>query len=136
MTSATDLGSIVEKNRLNGRLACGLHEEAGVFCYTSRIVPPIKPEQANDDSSDKNEENQYEVRIIDNDYNTYEEVIKISMFALGIDFDEAYAIAWEVDHIGSCVVARGPWSECMEIASIIGRIGIETQVNPLNNRSN
>ena len=40
----------------------------------------------------------YEVRIIDNDYNTYQQVMDISMLALAVSEDEAFAIAWEVDH--------------------------------------
>ncbi len=126
-----DLQSIKKKSTLDDPLTCGVNHSSGLLCYKSGIVPPVSSEGDKDDPKEKDGQDRYEVRIIDNDYNTYEEVIKISMFALGIDFEEAYAIAWEVDHIGSCVVANGPWSECMEIASIIGRIGIETQVNPV-----
>jgi ATP-dependent Clp protease adapter protein ClpS len=73
----------------------------------------------------------FEVRIIDNDYNTYEEVIRVSMTALGINEAQAYAVAWEVDHYGSCVIALGPWEEAESVADIIRTIGIEVQVNPV-----
>lgn len=98
--------------------------------YTSGRFAPIRrsPEQP-EDSSDS--ERMYEVRIMDNDHNTYEEVIQISMLALAIPFEEAYAVAWEVDHRGSCAVAIGPKSDADNIADIIRTIGIEVQVNPM-----
>ena len=33
----------------------------------------------------------------------------VSMLALGVGDDEAFAIAWEVDHKGYCVVAQDPY---------------------------
>lgn len=101
-------------------------------CYTIRRFPPVGLDQqrsGEDDSADA--EDLYEVRIIDNDYNTYAEVMQISMQALGISQDMAFAIAWEVDHAGSCAVAQGPLSEAEAIAQIIRTIGIEVQVNPV-----
>jgi len=69
------------------------------------------------------------VRIIDNDHNTYQEVIEITMLALDIIEEDAYAIAWEVDHRGSCVVAHAPKEAAEAIASVIRVIGIEVNVN-------
>ena len=77
----------------------------------------------------------YEVRIIDNDYNTYQQVMDVSMLALGVSEDEAFAIAWEVDHKGYCVVAQGPYDEAEAIADTIRTIGIEVQVNLMEARS-
>ena len=74
----------------------------------------------------------YEVRIIDNDHNTYQEVMQITMLALGVEHEQAFAIAWEVDHLGSCVVAHAPKEEAEEMAGLIRTIGIEVQVNPIN----
>lgn len=71
------------------------------------------------------------MRIFDNDYNTYQEVMEITMMALQVSEQEAYAIAWEVDHKGSCVVAHGPENDAEAIASVIRIIGIEVQVNPV-----
>jgi ATP-dependent Clp protease adapter protein ClpS len=101
-----------------------------LWLYTTRRFDPPKKKPESDDTNARKDDDQYEVRIIDNDYNTYDEVINIVMLALGVTFEEAYAAAWEVDHMGSCVVAQGPWDTCVEIASIIETIGIETQVNP------
>jgi ATP-dependent Clp protease adapter protein ClpS len=110
----------------------GQHAHAPVFFYTSRHFPPIKlGDEPNQESPDGEEI--CEVRIIDNDYNTYQEVMDITKAALDITEEQAYAIAWEVDHKGSCVVAEGPRSEAEAIAQIIRLIGIEVQVNPLGN---
>jgi len=102
-------------------------------CYTIRRVPPVEigSEPREDDSSDA--EDLYEVRIIDNDYNTYAEVMQITMQALGISEEMAFAIAWEVDHVGSCAVAQGQHAEAEAVARIIRTIGIEVQVNPVVN---
>lgn len=73
----------------------------------------------------------HEVRIIDNDYNTYQDVMEITMIALGIDEEQAFAVAWEVDHYGSCVVALASLEEAEALARVIRLIGIEVRVNPV-----
>lgn len=73
----------------------------------------------------------YKVLILDNDTNTYEEVISVCMKALGVTFDEAFQIALAVDNNGEAEVFRGSESEADEIARIIRRIGIEVKVIPL-----
>ena len=90
---------------------------------------PVGPPPRDEDSRDNEE--LYEVRVIDNDYNTYGQVIHITMEALGISEEMAFAIAWEVDHTGFCVVAEGPCPEAEAVAQVIRTIGIEVQVNPV-----
>jgi len=68
---------------------------------------------------------------MDNDHNTYWEVMQITMLALGLTEDQAFAVAWEVDHAGSCVVAQAPLEEAEALARVIRMIGIEVQVNPV-----
>ncbi|MBI4964115.1 MAG: ATP-dependent Clp protease adaptor ClpS [Desulfomonile tiedjei] len=102
-----------------------------LHCYTIRRFPPVgvgreHPEGDQPDSGDL-----YEVRIIDNDHNTYGEVIQITMRALDISEEMAFAIAWEVDHMDSCAVAQGPYEDAEAIAQVIRTIGIEVQVNPV-----
>ena len=102
---------------------------APVNFYTDKRFPPIRiPEQPTQNESETEGE-LYEVRIMDNDYNTYQEVMEITMAALGITEAQAYAVAWEVDHKGSCVVAQAPREEAEAIAVIIRTIGIEVEVN-------
>ncbi len=100
-------------------------------CYTGRVFPPVKrrPESPEGDDSDRDE--LFEVRIIDNDYNTYGDVMGITMTALGVTEEQAFAIAWEVDHRGSCCVAYAGREEAESIAEIIRTIGIEVRVNPI-----
>lgn len=105
-----------------------------IYCYTTRRFEPIRVPR-NQEESDSRDEDLYEVRIIDNDHNTYGEVIQIAMLALGISEDKAFGVAWEVDHHGSCVVAHAAKEEAEELAGIIRLIGIEVQVNPLNGRT-
>jgi len=73
----------------------------------------------------------YRVTIIDNDTNTYEEVIDVCIKALGISFEEAFQIALAVDHNGKAEVARAPRFDADRIASIIRTIGIEVEVAPM-----
>jgi ATP-dependent Clp protease adapter protein ClpS len=102
-----------------------------LYCYRSRRVPriPVGPDLTDKGADDKDA--LYEVRIIDNDVNTYGEVMHVTMTALGISEDLAFAVAWEVDHAGSCVVAHAPYAEAQALASMIRTIGIEVQVNPI-----
>jgi ATP-dependent Clp protease adapter protein ClpS len=103
-----------------------------VFFYTSRRLPHVSVCGNCSEGDSTESETLYEVRIIDNDHNTYQEVIEIAMLALGIREEQAFVIAWEVDHLGSCVVAHAPKEEAEEIAGLIRTIGIEVQVNPIN----
>jgi ATP-dependent Clp protease adaptor protein ClpS len=68
------------------------------------------------------------VRVHNNDKNTYDEVISILMQATGCDAQEAYLEAWEIDHLGSCVVHYGAQQECRDAAGIIATIGIRVEV--------
>jgi ATP-dependent Clp protease adapter protein ClpS len=103
-----------------------------VLCYTSRRIPHVSIPGASGEDDSADSEALYEVRIIDNDRNTYQEVMQITMLALGVQKEQAFAIAWEVDHLGSCVVAHAPKEEAEEMAGVIRTIGIEVQVNPIN----
>ena len=100
-----------------------------ILFYTGRLFSPrvLGIDSSRGESSEGKE--LHEVRIIDNDYNTYREVMDITMLALGISEEQAFAVAWEVDHRGSCVVAVGPYPEAEMVANIIRTIGIEVQVN-------
>lgn len=102
-----------------------------VLFYTSRRLPHVSISDRSDEDDSADQEALYEVRIIDNDYNTYQEVMQISMAALGVIEEQAFTIAWEVDHLGSCVVAHAPKKDADEIAGLIRTIGIEVQVKPI-----
>ena len=117
---------------------CGpISYRADLLCYVVRRFEykSLNSEDFDGEGSDELSE-LYEVRIIDNDYNTYQQVMDVSMLALGVREDEAFAIAWEVDHKGFCVVAQGPYNEAEAIAKTIRAIGIEVQVNLIESRRN
>jgi ATP-dependent Clp protease adapter protein ClpS len=105
--------------------------ETPVQFYTTRKFPPRRFRDPDEQKDSPKQDELFEVRIIDNDYNTYQEVMDVSMLALGITEEEAYAVAWEVDHLGSCVVAQASLETAEAIASVIRTIGIDVQVNPL-----
>ncbi|MCB1140482.1 MAG: ATP-dependent Clp protease adaptor ClpS [Leptospiraceae bacterium] len=73
----------------------------------------------------------FRVRIMDNDYNTYEQVIRICMKALSIGFEEALQIALAVDHNGHADVFHGDETSARQVAAVISSIGIEVRVEPL-----
>ena len=106
-----------------------IHEPTGVLCYVGRRFRSRTLNKASDGKASPGPSELFEVRIIDNDFNTYQQVIDVSMLALGISEDDAFAIAWEVDHSGYCVVAHGPYDQAEAVAATIRTIGIEVQVN-------
>ena len=128
-------------SRSNEKLGCGseaqrcrgfeaISERAGMGCYVARRFQSTSlGGKDSDEKGSQDVSETYEVRIIDNDYNTYQQVMDVSMLALGVSEDEAFAIAWEVDHNGFCVVAQGPYEEAKAVADIIRTIGIQVQVN-------
>ena len=72
----------------------------------------------------------YAVRVMDNSVNTYQEVMEVCSAALGISFEEAFAIAKTIDTIGSCVVCVAPRPEAERVAARIATIGIEVRLEP------
>ena len=112
-------------------------ERSGMLCYVARRFQSRSlGGKDSDEEGSQDVSETYEVRIIDNDYNTYQQVMDVSMLALGVSEDEAFAIAWEVDHKGYCVVAEGPYDEAEAVADTIRTIGIEVQVNLMAARVN
>ena len=82
-------------------------------------------------NADKKPHRLFRVVIIDNDTNTYDEVIAICMQALSIGFDEAFQIALAVDNNGKAEVFHGDEASAFRVAEVIRTIGIEVRVEPL-----
>lgn len=76
-------------------------------------------------------DNLYRVVIIDNDHNTYEEVILVCMHALGVDYEHALRIALAVDNNGEAEVFQAAREEAERVANLIRTIGIEVRVLPV-----
>ena len=89
--------------------------------------PGSRRPPAKDDEADSG---RLAVRIIDNPVNTYEEVIGICATVLGVSEQRGFAIAYAVDHEGSCVVGDWPKAEATQIAEEIASIGIEVRLEP------
>ena len=83
------------------------------------------------ETSTKKSEDLYRVTIIDNDINTYDQVIQVCMEALQIKFEDAYRIALAVDNNGHATVFEGKIEEAQSVASVIRTIGIEVRVEQL-----
>ncbi len=73
----------------------------------------------------------FRVIIIDNDTNTYEQVISVCMKALGIAYREAFEIALAVDQNGRAEVFEGSMPDAEAVAGVIRSIGIEVLVVPV-----
>ena len=94
----------------------------------ARENPGMRPLQSDTEISP----DLFNVIIIDNDTNTYQEVIDVCMAVLGIDFEHAYRIALAVDHNGEALVLRASREEAEAAAEGIRAIGIEVRVLPAN----
>jgi hypothetical protein len=76
------------------------------------------------------DEPRFAVRVMDNSINTYQEVIAACQGALRVSWDEAFAMAYCIDSVGSCVVCEAPWDDARRIAAAIAVIGIEVRIEP------
>lgn len=95
------------------------------------VFEPQARENPHYRTQDSASHEQFQVTIIDNDVNTYEEVISVCMEALGINFEEAYEIALAVDNNGAATVFQGDKHGSERVAGIIRKIGIEVRVEPV-----
>jgi ATP-dependent Clp protease adaptor protein ClpS len=73
----------------------------------------------------------YKVVVHNNDYNTFDEVIRILLRAVpGMTLERAQALAVEIDSTGAAVPYVGPKELAEAIASVIRTIGIKVTVEP------
>jgi ATP-dependent Clp protease adaptor protein ClpS len=96
----------------------------------ARAGRPRRPKRAVE-AAPEEQAPKWVVRILDNPWNTYEEVIRICVVALGCDIHAAYQIAWTVDHEGTAVVLEADEATASHVAGIIETIGIEVRVEKL-----
>jgi ATP-dependent Clp protease adapter protein ClpS len=81
-----------------------------------------------DDSPIAERTGEFIVIVFNNDYNTYDQVIRILQKATGCSLEEAEMETWEIDNTGRSVVHHGDRAECERAASIIATIGIKVAV--------
>lgn len=68
------------------------------------------------------------VVILNDDHTPIEDVIEILMKATGCGLNEAYMETWEAHTYGKAPVHFSGRDECEVVASMIGSIGVQTQV--------
>jgi ATP-dependent Clp protease adaptor protein ClpS len=71
----------------------------------------------------------HKVIVHNNDFNTFDEVIKILMKAVpGITFEQAVAYTYEIHNSGAAVPYTGPKEQAEAVAGVIRTIGIKVTV--------
>ena len=71
----------------------------------------------------------YKVVVHNNDFNTFDEVIKILMKAVpGITLEQAIAYTYEIHNTGAAVPYTGPQERAEAVAAVIRTIGIKVTV--------
>jgi ATP-dependent Clp protease adapter protein ClpS len=91
-------------------------------------APTTTPKEETHVDQQTEHEPLYDVIVIDNPVNTYEEVMRVVQEAISCTVEQAYQIAWEIDHTGAACVATVEHIEAQRIAGVIRRIGIEVRV--------
>jgi ATP-dependent Clp protease adaptor protein ClpS len=73
----------------------------------------------------------YKVVVHDNDYNTFDEVIRILLKAVpGMTRSRAVALTYEIHYTGAAVPYVGPKEQAEAVAAVIRTIGIKVTVEP------
>jgi ATP-dependent Clp protease adaptor protein ClpS len=73
----------------------------------------------------------HKVVVHNNDYNTFDEVIRILIKAVpGMSYDRAAALANEIHTTGAAVPYVGPKEQAEAVAAVIRTIGIKVTVEP------
>lgn len=98
--------------------------------WRAATVPGVEISPHSGHETEEQREKLWVVTVFDNDQNSYEEVMIVLMVATGCTTEEAYVEAWEIDHLGKCMVHRAPRVECEVAAEIIATIGIEVVAGP------
>ena len=70
------------------------------------------------------------VVIHNNESNSFEQVIDVLIRATGCDVQEAYIETWEAHTYGKAPVHFAGREECDAAATLIGSIGVKTEVRP------
>src|SRR5918911_1544567 len=100
-----------------------------------RIASPVAPERGVERDFDPELLRRllppYKVVVHNNDYNTFEEVIRILVRAVpGMTRERATALAFEIDQTGAAVPYVGPKEHAEAVATVIRTIGIRVTVEP------
>jgi ATP-dependent Clp protease adaptor protein ClpS len=111
---------------------------AGPLAVPERAAPlvpvrpaPVVPERDFDPDVLRQRLPPYKVVVHDNNYNTFDEVIRILMKAVaGMSYERALALANEIHTTGAAVPYVGPKEHAEAVAEVIRTIGIKVTVEP------
>ncbi|RYG35847.1 hypothetical protein EON81_11505 [bacterium] len=87
----------------------------------------LEPEVLGPESGDRG---RWMTLIHNNESNSVDEVMMILILATGCDEDEAFMEMWEAHTFGKAACHFGSQEECQEVAEVISRIGVQTEVVP------
>jgi ATP-dependent Clp protease adapter protein ClpS len=85
-------------------------------------------EDVETDLDDGSLDNPWQAVLYNCDCHTYAQVIQQLMLAIGCSRDQAYELAWIVDHHGRASVYFGEKAECERVVRILGDIGLRAEV--------
>jgi ATP-dependent Clp protease adaptor protein ClpS len=88
----------------------------------------LTDEDVETDLDDTSLDNPWQAVLYNCDCHTYAQVIQQLMLAIGCSRDQAYELAWIVDHHGRASVYFGEKTECERVVGILRDIGLRAEV--------
>ena len=88
----------------------------------------LTDEDVETDLDDNSLDNPWQAVLYNCDCHTYAQVIQQLMLAIGCSQDQAYELAWIVDHHGRASVYFGEKTECERVVRILRDIGLRAEV--------
>jgi ATP-dependent Clp protease adapter protein ClpS len=85
-------------------------------------------EDVETDLDDTSLDNPWQAVLYNCDCHTYAQVIQQLMLAIRCSQDQAYELAWIVDHHGRASVYFGEKTECERVVGILRDIGLRAEV--------
>ncbi|MBA3647978.1 MAG: ATP-dependent Clp protease adaptor ClpS [Chitinophagales bacterium] len=68
------------------------------------------------------------VILFNDDWHTFDEVIKQLIRAIKCSIKQAEKFAWTVHETGKCNVYEGPMEECLSVSAILEEINLKTEI--------
>ena len=88
----------------------------------------LTDEDVETDLDDTSLDNPWQAVLYNCDCHTYAQVIQQLMLAIRCSQDQAYELAWIVDHHGRASVYFGEKTECERVVGILRDIGLRAEV--------
>ena len=91
-------------------------------------LPDVLTDEDVETDLDDSLANPWQAVLYNCDCHTYAQVIQQLMLAIGCSQDQAYELAWAVDHHGRASVYFGEKTECERVVHILRDIGLRAEV--------